>query len=202
MKSLCPAISDLSEFRINYWQKTCKMDHISSPDTAPSNGIRAFRRLPAGWHPSQGTPRANPTGREHSSSRRLMHTLEVNPGGQGHHTTGRARVAVLSVPRQLPSFRGAAASQKCWRSSTGSGQRGERWKGCVCTVRAAASVEVELSGTRARRGANTFSPCQAKHSSNDATLHHATFHRGVGARRPRGALPMRCCGRPTSRHTR
>ena len=58
------------------------MDHISSPDNAPSNGIRAFRRLPAGWHSSQGTPRANPTGREHSSSRRLMHTLEVNPGGR------------------------------------------------------------------------------------------------------------------------
>ena len=68
-------------------KKTCKMDHTSSPDNAPSNGIRAFRRLPAGWHSSQGTPRANPTGREHSSSRRLMHTLEVNPGGQGHHTT-------------------------------------------------------------------------------------------------------------------
>ena len=62
-------------------KKTCKMDHISSPDNAPSNGIRAFRRLPAGWHSSQGTPRANPTGREHSSSRRLMLR-------GGHHTTG------------------------------------------------------------------------------------------------------------------
>jgi len=37
-------------------KKTCEMDHISSPDNAPSNDIRAFRRLPAGFHSSQGTP--------------------------------------------------------------------------------------------------------------------------------------------------